>query len=75
MAFRIPDSTIEEIRLRTDIVDLISSYGIQVKRAGGGYMACCPFHHEKTDPDSPLIIMVSSVHQTTTIFLRQTTYT
>ena len=48
MAGRIPDSTIEEIRLRTDIVDLISSYGIQVKRAGGGYMACCPFHHEKT---------------------------
>ena len=34
--------------MRTDIVDLISSYGIQVKRAGGGYMACCPFHHEKT---------------------------
>ena len=48
MAGRIPESTIEEIRLRTDIVDLISSYGIQVKRAGGGYMACCPFHHEKT---------------------------
>ena len=48
MAFRVPDSTLEEIRLRTDLVDVISSYGVNVKRAGGGYMACCPFHHEKT---------------------------
>ncbi|MBR1587826.1 MAG: DNA primase [Kiritimatiellae bacterium] len=48
MAGRIPDSTLEEIRLRTDLADLVSSYGINVKRAGGGYMACCPFHHEKT---------------------------
>jgi hypothetical protein len=48
VAGRIPDSTIEEIRLRTDIVDLISSYGIQIKRAGSSYKACCPFHHEKT---------------------------
>ena len=48
MAFRVPDSTLEEIRLRTDLVDVISSYGVQVKRAGAGYMACCPFHHEKT---------------------------
>ncbi len=29
-------------------MDVISSYGVQVKRAGSGYMACCPFHHEKT---------------------------
>ena len=48
MAFRVPDSTLEEIRLRTDLVDVISSYGVNVKRAGSGYMACCPFHHEKT---------------------------
>ena len=48
MAGRIPESIVEEVRLRTDIVDLISSYGVQVKRTGSGYMACCPFHHEKT---------------------------
>ena len=48
MAFGIPESTIEEIKSRTDLADLISSYGIQLRRAGGGYMACCPFHHEKT---------------------------
>ena len=48
MAFGIPESTIEEIKARTDLADLISSYGIQLRRTSGGYMACCPFHHEKT---------------------------
>ena len=48
MAFGIPESVIEEIKARTDLADLISGYGIQVKRAGGSYKACCPFHHEKT---------------------------
>lgn len=48
MAFGIPEATIEEIKARTDLADLIASYGIQVKRAGGSYKACCPFHHEKT---------------------------
>ena len=48
MAFGVPESTIEEIRARTDLADLISSYGIQLRRAGSDYMACCPFHHEKT---------------------------
>lgn len=48
MPFQIPESTIEEIRLRTDLADLISSYGISVKRSGSAYMACCPFHKEKT---------------------------
>ena len=48
MAFGIPEQTIEEIKARTDLADLITGYGIQVKRAGGSYKACCPFHHEKT---------------------------
>ena len=48
MAGSIPDSTIEEIKSRIDLVDLISSYGVQVRRAGSSYKACCPFHHEKT---------------------------
>ena len=48
MAFGVPESTIEEIKARTDIADLIASYGIQLRRTSGGYMACCPFHHEKT---------------------------
>ena len=48
MAFGISEQTIEEIKARTDLADLIAGYGIPVKRAGGSYKACCPFHHEKT---------------------------
>ena len=48
MAGSIPESTIEEIKGRIDLADLISSYGVQVRRAGSSYKACCPFHHEKT---------------------------
>ncbi len=48
MAQGIPESTIEEIKARTDLADLISSYGVQVRRAGSSLKACCPFHHEKT---------------------------
>lgn len=48
MAFGIPEQTIEEIKARTDLEDLIAGYGIQIKRAGGSCKACCPFHHEKT---------------------------
>ena len=44
----IPESTIEEIRARTDLADLISSYGVSLRRSGSAYMACCPFHQEKT---------------------------
>ena len=44
----ITESVIEEIKARIDLADLISSYGIQVKHAGGSAKACCPFHHEKT---------------------------
>ncbi len=39
--------TIEQVLASTDIVDLIGSY-IPLKRAGTGYKANCPFHHEKT---------------------------
>ncbi|WP_411825633.1 DNA primase [Luteolibacter sp. AS25] len=43
----IPKETIEQVLASTDIVDLIGSY-IPLKRAGTGYKANCPFHHEKT---------------------------
>lgn len=39
--------TIEQVLASTDIVDLIESY-IPLKRAGTGFKANCPFHHEKT---------------------------
>ena len=47
MAGRVNERTIEQIRERTDIVDVIGSR-IQLRRSGSDYTACCPFHHEKT---------------------------
>ncbi len=41
------DQTLEEIRARTDIVELISSR-VPLRRAGADFKACCPFHNEKT---------------------------
>lgn len=43
----ISQRTIEEIRSRIDIVELIGSY-IPLRRAGSSYKALCPFHREKT---------------------------
>ena len=48
MARGITESTVEEIKARIDLADLIASYGIQVKTAGSSKKACCPFHNEKT---------------------------
>lgn len=41
-----PD-TIEQVRQATDIVELIGQY-VRLKRAGRRFVACCPFHTEKT---------------------------
>jgi DNA primase len=43
----IPNHIIEEIRNRSDIVEVISSY-LPLKKRGNNYIACCPFHQEKT---------------------------
>ncbi len=43
----IPQSFIEEVQSRTDIVELISGY-IPLKRTGRNFKAVCPFHGEKT---------------------------
>ena len=48
MAKGITEATVEEIKARIDLADLIASYGVQVKTAGASKKACCPFHHEKT---------------------------
>ncbi|SDH43840.1 DNA primase [Pseudomonas benzenivorans] len=47
MAGLIPQSFIDDLLNRTDIVDVVSSR-IQLKKAGKNYTACCPFHKEKT---------------------------
>lgn len=43
----LPDGFIEEIKLRNDIVDVISSY-VNLKRRGRNLVGLCPFHAEKT---------------------------
>ena len=43
----IPEVTIEEVRLRTDIVEVISEY-VSLQRKGKNYWGLCPFHSEKT---------------------------
>ncbi len=44
---RYSDDLIEEVRMRNDIVDVISSY-VKLQRKGSSYFGLCPFHNEKS---------------------------
>lgn len=43
----IPQSFIEELLARVDVVDVVESY-VPLKRSGSNFSARCPFHNEKT---------------------------
>lgn len=43
----IPSDFIDELLAKTDIVDIIDEQ-VPLKKGGANYMACCPFHKEKT---------------------------
>ncbi|MCB1909932.1 MAG: DNA primase [Rhodocyclaceae bacterium] len=43
----IPQSFIQDLLARTDIVDLIGQY-VPLKKSGANFFACCPFHDEKS---------------------------
>ena len=43
----IPQSFIQDLLARVDIVDLIERY-LPLKKGGANYFACCPFHGEKS---------------------------
>ena len=47
MAGLIPQSFIDDLVARADIVEIINAR-VPLKRAGREYRACCPFHQEKT---------------------------
>lgn len=47
MAGSIPQSFIDDLLERIDIVDVVDSR-VKLKKAGKNYSACCPFHDEKT---------------------------
>ncbi len=42
-----PEDLIEEIRMKNDIVDVISGY-VRLQKKGSSYFGLCPFHNEKS---------------------------
>ena len=45
MAF--PESFLQELKMRNDITEIVSSY-VSLKRRGRNMVGLCPFHGEKT---------------------------
>ena len=43
----IPQSFIQELLARADVVDIVGRY-VQLKKGGANYMGLCPFHGEKS---------------------------
>ncbi len=44
---RIPEETVERIRQSSDILEVVGDF-VSLKKRGSNYIACCPFHNEKT---------------------------
>lgn len=42
-----PDELVEEVRMKNDIVDVVSSY-VRIQKKGSSYFGLCPFHNEKS---------------------------
>src|SRR5215203_239639 len=44
---RYPQTFVDDLRRQSDIVRVVQDY-VQLKKKGANWMACCPFHKEKT---------------------------
>ena len=42
-----PEEIVEEVRMKNDIVDVISGY-VKIQKKGASYFGLCPFHNEKS---------------------------
>jgi len=43
-------STIDEVKSRTDIVELVNESGVKLRKSGRNYTGFCPFHANKNTP-------------------------
>ncbi len=43
-----PQYVIDDLKVRADLVRIIQPYAHDLKKKGASWMACCPFHQEKT---------------------------
>ena len=44
----ISKATIQAVLERADIVRVVEQSGVRLEKRGAGYVACCPFHSERT---------------------------
>ena len=47
LTMRIPEETVERIRQAADVVEVVNDF-VSLKKRGSNYVACCPFHNEKS---------------------------
>lgn len=47
MARLFSEDWLNELKMRCDVIDIISRY-VPLKKQGREFIGCCPFHHEKT---------------------------
>ena len=56
---RYSDDIIEEVRMKNDIVDVVSQY-VKLNKRGSTYFGLCPFHNEKTPSFSVTLLRMRS---------------